>query len=460
MRKKAERDSRAGQRRRTSPRWRRSTAPIPTRRRTRATSACSRRARWSPPFSNATAALKPGEISQLVETQYGFHIIQRLPYADVAEGFRARSTRRSSARHRRQHVPRAGRDGGEHPGEGQRAGGDQGRGQGAGQAPQRQGDARDVQRRRAHRRAISSAGSRRCRRSSQIMQRIPQAPDSVLKPFVKQIAHAAGPSPAAPTAPRSTLTDEDKASMYSSIAQLVATSGSARRRSEDARRQREEHAGEGASRRVARRRVPRPHDGRPGSADHDSAAAQEAARREVRVVGQLGRHRSRGSSARRSSAQSADSARAANQPKSQVPLPGMGAPPAAQRRRRVRSRRSHAPAAEPEPCRSGRRSRSHLEGQDRNRIAAVGITSHYIALRDRVARSAIAFRARWPRSSRVTGAASRCRSTAIVAVVGDQPITRFDLQERVLREIQRGEVPKPANDSARCGRSSSRRSTT
>jgi len=37
---------------------------------------------------------------------------------------------------------------------------------------------------------------------------------------------------------------------------------------------------------------------------------------------------------------------------------------------------------------------------------------------------------------------------AIVAVVGDQPITRFDLQERVLGKIQRKEVKEPASDSA------------
>jgi hypothetical protein len=39
------------------------------------------------PFSNATAALKPGEISQPIETQYGFHIIQRMPYAEVKAEF-------------------------------------------------------------------------------------------------------------------------------------------------------------------------------------------------------------------------------------------------------------------------------------------------------------------------------------------------------------------------------------
>src|SRR5512143_4037138 len=36
----------------------------------------------------------------------------------------------------------------------------------------------------------------------------------------------------------------------------------------------------------------------------------------------------------------------------------------------------------------------------------------------------------------------------IVAVVGDQPITRIDLRERVLGKIQRKEVPEPASDSA------------
>jgi len=37
---------------------------------------------------------------------------------------------------------------------------------------------------------------------------------------------------------------------------------------------------------------------------------------------------------------------------------------------------------------------------------------------------------------------------AIVAVVGDQPITRYDLQERVLSKIQAKQVQQPTTDSA------------
>jgi hypothetical protein len=40
-----------------------------------------------PAFSNAVAGLKPGEISQPVETNFGYHIIMRTPYAEAKNDF-------------------------------------------------------------------------------------------------------------------------------------------------------------------------------------------------------------------------------------------------------------------------------------------------------------------------------------------------------------------------------------
>jgi parvulin-like peptidyl-prolyl isomerase len=57
-------------------------------------------------------------------------------------------------------------------------------------------------------------------------------------------------------------------------------------------------------------------------------------------------------------------------------------------------------------------------------------------------------RAQQPTTPATTASTGPVGLDRIVAVVGDQPITRIDLRERVLGKIQRKEVPEPANDSA------------
>jgi len=46
-----------------------------------------RRTEMVGPFGDAVAALKPGEISPLVETSFGYHIVQRSSYADARQAF-------------------------------------------------------------------------------------------------------------------------------------------------------------------------------------------------------------------------------------------------------------------------------------------------------------------------------------------------------------------------------------
>jgi hypothetical protein len=54
------------------------------------------KAEMVPEFSAATAALKPGEISKPIKTQFGYHIIERLPYAEARAQFAQRYSQTST----------------------------------------------------------------------------------------------------------------------------------------------------------------------------------------------------------------------------------------------------------------------------------------------------------------------------------------------------------------------------
>jgi hypothetical protein len=46
-----------------------------------------RRGEMVPEFQQAVESLRPGEISGVIETQFGYHLVQRLPYAEVRQEF-------------------------------------------------------------------------------------------------------------------------------------------------------------------------------------------------------------------------------------------------------------------------------------------------------------------------------------------------------------------------------------
>src|SRR6185312_13410463 len=228
--------------------------------------------------------------------------------------------------HRRQHLPRAAAEQRQHPGQGQCADADQGRGESAGQASRRPRHARHIQGRRARRGAVHWLGEA-APPQQQVMQRIPQAPDSVLKPFVKSVATQQLLLLRADSA-KVQLKPEDQAAMYNSISQLVGnvenSLGVAPQMLADSAKSTAEKE------RLAASRVD-------GYLDRMMAGLAQPmtvplplkkildAKYEASVNDAgLDRAVERAKKVRAS----ADSARTAAQPKSQVPMPGVGGPPA------------------------------------------------------------------------------------------------------------------------------------
>ena len=277
-------------------------------------------------FSDATANLKPGEISQPVETQYGYHIIQRTPYADAQKEFSAqygqaavrvkdsswvaaaesganiqvkdnapaaiKEAVKNESKHRNDHATLASFKGGE----------------------------------------LTVADFLGWMESvppqQQIMQRIPTAADSQLTPFIKQVALQQVLLKRADSA-KVQLTPEEHNNLYNSVGQLVANIWGAL--GVDPKMLADSAKSTAEKERLASSRVDAYLDrmmagqAQPLSVPRPLKKLLDAKYEASVNPAGIDRGFERAQKLRAS----ADSAKAANQPKSEVPLPGAGGPPGA-----------------------------------------------------------------------------------------------------------------------------------
>jgi hypothetical protein len=283
------------------------------------------RGRMVPAFDAATAALKPGEISQPVETQFGYHIIQRLPYADAQKDFAAQyaqtSLRVADSSYVAQleananiqvkdNAPAAIKEAAKDP------------------AKHRDDHGTIATFKGGELTVADFLGwMESVPPQQQIMQRIPQAPDSVLKPFVKQVAEQQLLLKRADSA-KVELAPEERANMYTSINQLVQNIWNAL--GVDPKMLADSAKSTAEKERLAASRVDAYLD-RMMAGQAQPLAVPPPLKKvldakyesSVNPTG-IDRAFERAQKVRTS----ADSARTANQPKSQIPLPGAGGPPA------------------------------------------------------------------------------------------------------------------------------------
>jgi len=172
-----------------------------------------------PQFSNAIVSLKPGEISQPVESQFGFHIIQRLPYAQVKTEFAQKYSQAAQGVAMKKYLAQAETT-----------------------AKIQVKDnavaaiktaARDPNKHRTDHTTLATFNGgdltvsdflgwvETAPPNQQILQRIPDAPDSILKPFVTQLATQQVLLKRANDA-KVDLTQKEKDSMYGELTQLVS----------------------------------------------------------------------------------------------------------------------------------------------------------------------------------------------------------------------------------------------
>lgn len=172
-----------------------------------------------PQFSNAIVGLKPGEISQPVESQYGFHIIQRLPYAQVKTEFAQKYSQASQGIAMRKYVAQAETTAKIQVKDNAVA--------------TMKTAARDPNKHRTDHSTLATFNGgeltvadflgwvETAPPNQQILQRIPDAADSILKPFVTQLATQQALLKRANDA-KVDLSQKEKDGMYAELSQLVS----------------------------------------------------------------------------------------------------------------------------------------------------------------------------------------------------------------------------------------------
>jgi hypothetical protein len=275
-------------------------------------------------FSNATAALKPGEISQPIETNFGYHIIQRLPYADVKDEFIQKYSQSAARIASTGYLAQA--ESGAKIQVKDNA------------AATMKSVAKEANKHRDDKTTLATFNGgeltvadflswvETAPPQQQILQRIPTAPDSVLKPFAKQLAVQQVLLKRANDA-KVDIPQKERDGMYTELSQLVVNVWQAL--GIDPKSLADSAKSTAEKERLAASRVD-------GYLDRMLAGQAQMisvptplkkmldAKYETSInPAGIDRAFERAQHVRAS----ADSARAANQPKSQVPLPGVGAPP-------------------------------------------------------------------------------------------------------------------------------------
>jgi hypothetical protein len=277
------------------------------------------------PFSNGTAALKPGEISQPVESQFGFHIIQRLPYAEVKNDFAAKLAASAGRIAQQTYVAQA-----------ETAAKIQVKDNAA---TTMKAAAKDANAHRNDKTTLATFNGgeltvadflswvETAPPQQQILQRIPTAADSQLKPFAKSLAVQQVLLKRANDA-KVDISQKERDGMYAEIGQLVTNVWGAL--GIDPKQLADSAKSTAEKERLAAARVD-------GYLDRMLAGTAQMISVPTPLKKMLdGKYEAsinpagidRAFERAQHVRASADSARAASQPKSQVPIPGVGAPPA------------------------------------------------------------------------------------------------------------------------------------